>query len=145
MWIPYSLNQEKLAQIEKLLEKLLCEGEETLSLRLEYAGTLVELGQKEKAKAVYMGILAEEPAHFDTLINLGSLVYSMGSKNAALTAFAEAVNKHPNNPIGHVKLADLLRESSELSEAQKHYEIALKLNPNLSAYSKTSWTLLCRC
>jgi|SRR5208283_25534 len=126
--VPYLLHQEKLDQIQKLLD----EGEKTLSLRLEYARTLVELGQKEKAKDVYLHILAEEPTHFDTLIDLGSLVYSIGFRTAARTAFAEAVNKHPNNPIGHVKLANALRESSELPAALKHYEIALQLDPNLS-------------
>jgi glutathione synthase/RimK-type ligase-like ATP-grasp enzyme len=129
IWIPYLLHEEKLVQIEKKLD----EGEKTLALRLEYACTLFELGQKEKAKDVYLDILAEEPTHFDTLINLGSLVYSMGFRTAAQTAFAEAVKKHPNNPIGHVKLANALRENSELPEARKHYDIALQLDSNLSS------------
>jgi len=123
------MHQKNLAHIENLLD----EGEKTLALRLEYARTLVELGQKEKAKDIYLNILAEEPTHFDTLINLGSLIYSMGFRTAARTAFTEAVNKHPNNPIGHVTLANALRENSELPAARKHYEIALHLDPNLSS------------
>src|SRR5208283_4490277 len=126
-WIPYLLLKEKVDQIEKRLDA----GEKTIALRLEYARTLVELGQKEKAKDVYFNILVEEPTHFDTLINLGTLAYSMGFRTAARIAFAEAVKQHPNNPIGHVNLATVLRENSELPAARKHYEIALQLDPSL--------------
>ncbi|MGO9014261.1 MAG: hypothetical protein ACLQF0_04705 [Dissulfurispiraceae bacterium] len=127
-WIPYLLLKEKLDQIEKRMDA----GEKTNALRLEYARTLVELGQKEKAKDVYFNILVEEPTDFDTLINLGMLAYSMGFRNAARIAFAEAVKQHPNNPIGHVNLATVLREDSELTDARKHYEIALQFDPNLA-------------
>ena len=138
-WPPFLLHQENLDRIEKLLYG----GDKTLALRLEYAQTLVALGQKEKAKDVYLNILAEDPTHFDALINLGSLVYSMGFRTAARTAFAEAVNKHPDHPIGHVKLADALRENSELQAARKQYEIALQLAPTLtSAHQGIAYVLM---
>lgn len=121
------LLKERLDQIQKRLDA----GEKAIALRLEYARTLVELGQKEQARDIYLNILVEEPTHFDTLINLGMLAYSTGFRTAARMAFAEAVDKHPNNPIGHVNLAAVLREDSELTDARKHYEIALQLDPNL--------------
>ncbi len=131
--------KERLEQIEKLLDA----GEETIALRWEYARTLVELGQKEKAKDVYFSILAEDPTHFDTLINLGTLAYSMGFRTAARIAFAEAVKQHPNNPIGHVNLAMALREDSELTDARKHYEIALQLDPDLpNAHQGLAYVLM---
>ena len=127
-WAPYFSRQKRLEQIEKRLDA----GEKTLILRLEHARTLVELGQKERAKDAYLKILAEAPANFDALDNLGTLVYSMGFRTAARTAFAEAVNKHPDNPAGHVKLADALRENSEFNPALEHYEAALRLDPGLA-------------
>lgn len=125
------------------IEKLLNEGDKTLALRSEYARELVEAGQKEKAKDIYLSILADEPAHLDTLINLGTLAYSMGCRAAARTAFAEAVNKHPDNPIAHVNLAIALSENSELPAARKHFEIALQLDPGLcNAHQGIAYVLM---
>ncbi len=52
----------------------------------------------------------------------------MGYRNAAKSLYARAVELHPNNPKGHVNLANLLVES-DLARAREHYEAALKIDP----------------
>ena len=53
--------------------------------------------------------------------------------------FAEAVALHPNEPLAHVNLANLMMYADELEAARAHYEIALTLDPaNAAAHQRLS-------
>src|ERR1700761_3067252 len=93
------------------------------------ARLLTEQGACEEAKQVYLQLLAGSPDHFGALNNLGALLHDMGYRSAARTSYARAVERHPNNPMGHVNLANALRDAGELGEARKHCETALSLDP----------------
>jgi len=61
---------------------------------------------------------------------LGALLYWTGFRTAARTCYAEAATLHPENPIGHVNLANALLEKGDLLLAREHFEKALSIAPD---------------
>ena len=94
------------------------------------AGLLAELGRDEAARAGYLAALALEPTHFGALNDLGTLLYRTDFRAAARTAYAEAVKHHPDNPIGHINLANALLADGQAQTARDHFETALSLAPD---------------
>ena len=54
----------------------------------------------------------------------------MGAIDAACRVYAEAILHHPQNPVGHVNLANLLLRASKYEEARRHYETVLRIDPD---------------
>ena len=116
---------------------------QTVALRFERAGLLAALGQTELAKQCYLEILRLDPTHFGTLNNFGTLLYETGFCTAARTVYTQAVTCHPEQPLAHINLANLLLYKDELAEARKHYETALRLDPgNVAAHQGLSAVFL---
>ena len=53
----------------------------------------------------------------------------MGAIDAACRVYSEAIAHHPENPIGHVNLANLLLRANRHAEARAHYEAVLRIDP----------------
>jgi hypothetical protein len=92
---------------------------------LERARRLESIGQDEPAKAAYLELLRIDSTHWAALNELGTLAWATGHRSAARTAYRQAVQCHPDNPIGRVNLGNLLYQSGELAEARVQYEAAL--------------------
>jgi len=99
---------------------------------LARARAMVRGAQDEAAKQAYLEILALDPKNFSALNELGTLALAGGFRSAARTAYLQAVQHHPINPIGHVNLANVLREEGDLAGAQKHYQSALEIDADLA-------------
>jgi hypothetical protein len=113
----------------KDIENRLAAGEVDIELRFGRARLLTELNRVEEAKAAYIEILKQSPAHFGALNNLATLLYTTGFRTAARTVYAETVRQHPDNPAGHVNLANALLVDGDHAAARRHYETALALAP----------------
>src|SRR5580658_9225206 len=98
---------------------------------LERARALARRGDDEGAKLAYVDVLRGDPTHFDALNELGTLALAGGYRSAARTAYAQAVQHHPGNPVGRVNLANVMREDGDLPAARHHYEAALAADPDL--------------
>ncbi len=96
--------------------------------RLERAGLLREQGRFEEAKHDYLELLRRTPTDFAALNDFGTLVLKAGYKDAARTLYTQAVRHHPDNPIGHVNLANLLFLLDEQEQARVHFETALRID-----------------
>ena len=118
--------EQALAEVEERLSG----GEAAVDLEVERAGLLATLGRHEQARQAYLQILAEHPGHFIALNNFGVLLHETNYVAAARTVFGEAVARHPQQPLGHVNLANLLVVQDELTLAREHLEIALRLDPD---------------
>jgi Tetratricopeptide repeat len=94
------------------------------------AGRHAAAGRAEEAKRDYLAALALRPTHFGALNDLGSLLYQTDFRTAARTCYAEAIKHHPDNPAGHINLANALLAEGETDAARGHYEIALGLAPD---------------
>jgi hypothetical protein len=93
------------------------------------AGLRAAAGRAEDARADYLAVITAEPAHFGALNDLGTLLYNTDFRSASRTAYAEAVRRHPGNPIGRINLANALLANGEHAEARAQYEAALRLAP----------------
>ena len=82
------------------------------------AGRLAALGRFEDAKADYLAALAQAPTHFGALNDLGALLYQAEFRTAARTCYAEAVKHHPDQPAGHINLANALLANGEAGAAR---------------------------
>jgi hypothetical protein len=113
------------------VEEVLAEGEGSADLRCRRALLLDALGRTEEARQAYLAGLSLTPGHAATLNGLGALLNRTGFRAAARTVFAQAAACHPYLPLGHVNLANVLREDRELAGARRHYEAALLFSPGL--------------
>lgn len=93
------------------------------------AGALAALNQHEAAQAAYMAVIAQAPTHFGALNDLGTLLYNTDFRAAARLTYAEAVRRHPDNPVGRINLANALLANDQIAEARAHYEAALQVAP----------------
>ena len=124
----YAVREQALGETEARL----MDDPDAIALRFDRARLLTELGRNEEAKQAYLDILTRDPAHFGALNNLGVLLHAAGFRTAARTVYAEAVNQHPENPKGHLNFANALLDNDDLPTARAHYEIALRLAPDLA-------------
>ena len=90
------------------LDRLLARDPDAIAARFERAGLLREQGPFEEAKRDYLELMRRKPADFGALNDFGTLVLKAGYRSAARSLFGEAVRHHPDNPKGHVNLANLL-------------------------------------
>lgn len=102
----------------------------SVELQVERAGLLATLGRHEQAREAYLQILGVHPGHFVALNNFGVLLHETNYVTAARTVFGQAVAQHPQQPLGHINLANLLVVQDELALAREHYQVALRLDPD---------------
>jgi tetratricopeptide (TPR) repeat protein/glutathione synthase/RimK-type ligase-like ATP-grasp enzyme len=128
-WAPRLARQERLRQLEALLARHPLP-EDAINLEIERAALLAALTRRDDAKLAFITILRKAPTHFNALNQFGALLTDMGAIDAACRVYAEAILHHPENPAGHVNLANLLLRANEHEKARRHYEAALRIDPD---------------
>jgi glutathione synthase/RimK-type ligase-like ATP-grasp enzyme len=124
-WSPRRRQEDRLSE----LEDCLAGGGQTINLEIERAALLNALERPLDAKQAFIDILRREPENFSALNEFGTLLFGMGMIAAACRVYAEAIAHHPDNPAGHVNLANILLRANSLTDAKEHYEIALRIDP----------------
>jgi len=112
------------------LDRALAQDPDAFEARFERAGLFREQGLFEPAKRDYLELLRRAPTDFGVLNDFGTLVLKAGYKEAARSLFAAAVQHHPDNPNGHVNLANLLFLLDEHEQSRAHFEAALRIDPD---------------
>ncbi len=128
-WAPRLARQERLRQLEALLARRPLP-DDAIDLETERAVLLVALNRRDDAKLAFIAILRKAPTHFNALNQFGTLLTDMGAIDAACRVYAEAILHHPENPTGHVNLANLLLRANKHEKARRHYEAALRIDPD---------------
>ena len=130
-WAPRLQQEARLAELEAAIAR---QGKDSIengvTLEVERAALLGALSRREEALAAFIAILGKSPTHFSALNEFGALLTSMGSIDAACRVYSEAILHHPDNPMAHINLANLLLRGSRYEQAREHYETALKLDPD---------------
>jgi tetratricopeptide (TPR) repeat protein len=116
----------RLAQLDAQLAR----DADAIAARYARASLLRESGRTEEAKRDYLALLQRAPTHFGALNDFGTMLLATGYRDAARTVFEQAVRQHPEQPNGHVNLANLLFRTDELAPARTHFEAALRLDPD---------------
>jgi Tfp pilus assembly protein PilF/glutathione synthase/RimK-type ligase-like ATP-grasp enzyme len=96
----------------------------------ERGALLAGLGRDDEAKLAYLEVLRRDVTHFGALTNLGGLALASGHRSAALSAYAQAADHHPERAPASVNLANLLLEDGAFDEARQRYEAALAADPD---------------
>ncbi len=128
-WAPRLAQESRLRQLEDLLARPRS-GDEALETEIERAALLGALDRRQDAQAAFIDILRRRPTNFSALNEFGTLLAGQGAIDAACRVYAEAILHHPDNPMGHVNLANLLLRANKHQEARAHYEAALRADPD---------------
>ncbi|MHB8146057.1 MAG: tetratricopeptide repeat protein [Vulcanimicrobiaceae bacterium] len=123
---PRRVLEAKLKEIDARLRRLPGNTE----LTFERARLLDKLERTEAAQKAYLEVLRRSPLHFGAINDLGMLLYRSGRRGDALKLYAEAVDRHGDNPVAHANLAFMFLRGQEPEQAREHYETALRLDPS---------------
>jgi Tetratricopeptide repeat len=127
-WAPRLAQESRLRQLEDLLARPRS-GDQALETEIERAALLGALDRRQDAQAAFIDILRRAPANFSALNEFGTLLAGHGAIDAACRVYAEAILHHPDNPMAHVNLANLLLRANKHTQARAHYEAALRADP----------------
>ena len=105
---------------------------QSIELLFAKAQILARLGRDDDAKTGFVAVLQRDPTHFGALTDLAGLALATGYRSAAVTAYRQAVDCHPDNPFGLVNLGNVLLEDGELDTARGLYEKALAIDASLT-------------
>ena len=128
-WAPRLAQESRLRQLDDLLA-VPCSADEAAQAEIERAALLGALDRRQEAQLAFIDILRRAPTNFSALNEFGTLLASQGAIDAACRVYAEAILHHPDNPMGHVNLANLLLRANRHEEARAHYEAALRADPD---------------
>jgi hypothetical protein len=129
-WTPRLAQQARLRKLEDEIAREAEAGRDSIGLEVERAALLGALNRRQDAQTSFIAILRRTPSHFSALNEFGALLTEMGAIDAACRVYAEAILHHPENPMPHVNLANLLLRATRYQEARKHYETALRIDPD---------------
>ncbi len=87
-------------------------------------------GELEEAKHEYKIALQRDSLNAGINLILSKLERSTGDMNAAITYAREYQKERPEDIEAHIQMGDLLRDSGELDQAERHYEQAQLLENN---------------
>ena len=128
-WAPRLAQESRLRQLEDLLARPRS-GDQAIEVEIERAALLGALDRRQDAQQAFIDILRRWPTNFSALNEFGTLLVGIGAIDAACRVYAEAILHHPDNPMGHVNLANLLLRANKHEEARAHYEAALRADPD---------------
>ena len=128
-WPPRLAQEARLRQLDDERSRHAAGGT-AIDAEIERAVLLGALNRHQDAQQAFVDILLRAPANFSALNEFGTLLTNMGAIEAACRVYSEAIAHHPENPIGHVNLANLLLRANRHAEARAHYEAVLKIDPD---------------
>ena len=106
-WAPRLAQESRLRQLEDVLARQPMEAD-AIGTEIERAVLLGALDRRQDAQQAFIDILRRAPTHFSALNEFGTLLTNMGAIDAACRVYSEAILHHPDNPMAHVNLANLL-------------------------------------
>jgi predicted O-linked N-acetylglucosamine transferase (SPINDLY family) len=89
-------------------------------------------GRLDDAAMIYERILAADPAHADAAHLLGLVRFRHGNFDAAIRLIRGAIERHPDNPIYHGNLGNVLKDGGQPADAVTAYRRALELDPGFA-------------
>jgi tetratricopeptide (TPR) repeat protein/glycosyltransferase involved in cell wall biosynthesis len=101
-----------------------------IEAQLQQAESLMEVGDKEEAIALYEQIISADSNCVQARINLGFLQQEKGELDAAIPHYIEALNIDPNIPQTAYNLAKIFEEKGQSKNAMEHYQQALGVQPD---------------
>ncbi|MBX9188853.1 hypothetical protein HCG69_12360 [Bacteroides sp. K03] len=98
------------------------------SYQKEYAYSTMHEGNFNEAIDIFTSILNEKAEDIQSLNALGIISYVVDNNRDAESYFSQAVEYHPNNPIGYINRCHLYRSQKRNEEALQDITKAINLN-----------------
>lgn len=118
-------DEAALAEFEQALR-----ANSTDAAALSHVGNIhLRRGRFEDAAAAYRAALVSGGAHPAININLGAALAQLGRTEEAASVLNDAVLRLPDNADAHANLANVLTVRRNWAGARRHYETALRLDP----------------
>ncbi|MFQ5664374.1 MAG: tetratricopeptide repeat protein [Terriglobia bacterium] len=83
-----------------------------------------------QAIEAYQRVLEKKPQWVEPNINLGTLLYEQGDREAAARCYQRAVALDPHFPLAHFNLGSVLDELGQWGRAREHLRQAVRLKPD---------------
>lgn len=96
--------------------------------RLVLARLFLQDGRNPEAIELYEQVLELEPGREDILLRLGAIYSQQGDYDQSKNIFRKLLKHNNELYFAHIYLARLYLQTNDPSNAQKHYDQALKLN-----------------
>ncbi len=87
------------------------------------------LGNLNEAADCCRRVLAIQPDHSKTHVNLGNVLHSQGKLDAAADSYMHAIQTDPNLPSAYVNLGNLRLQQKYYEKAANNYKHAIDLTP----------------
>lgn len=130
-WEPWLERDTMLQQINLQLVGTSLEKDLEVALRLKRAVLLTQMGRSIESLADHLKVIEIDPLNLANLIEFGRLLAEAGKRKAAQMIYAEAVKHYPEDIVSRVNLGGVLLERDDPAEARKHFEAALRIDPEL--------------
>ncbi len=105
---------------------------------LEQALNCYKTGQFQKAKTYLERVLAMNPGHVASHLNLANVLHQLGEKEKALHHFDQAIVHQPGDADLYNQRGNVLRELHQYEDALASYDQALACDGALNAESQAS-------
>lgn len=123
-------NQKKFSEAQVILERALEVSPDNITLLVQVAILLAELGKKAESIAIFNKAIALDPTSIEARYNL-ALAYDArwDQKQEAIDIMLEILRVAPEDVPAHTALGDIYREQKRFREAREQYNEALRIHP----------------
>ncbi|MBE1554121.1 tetratricopeptide repeat protein [Sporosarcina limicola] len=108
-------------EADRLYETLRTHMPDEAQLKIDRAGTLLELGEEDEALLLLTDVQPEDDEYVQALLALADYYQLSGMAEAALSKIKEAHALIPHEPVIRFAYAELLLDSGKFGEAMRHY------------------------
>ena len=115
--------------IEKLKKAISLSGNDSL-LYTKLAGIYSEIGEYEKALAMYSKAIELKPNDAFVYISVGSIYEIQGKYDEALSAYNRAMQLFPEYKYNYLNIANVLHQKKDYKAATETYNRFLEIYPN---------------
>ncbi len=113
-----------------MIERVLEQNPDVLSLLYDRAAVLRSLGDFAGAEQAYRDLLAQDPGNFMGLIDLSCIFAHQGRNIEAFALRRELLRRYPSDATALAYYANMLVLGGDLTAAESHYRRALALAPH---------------
>lgn len=110
-----------LKEADELYDVLLTHLPDEAQLKIDRAGTLIEMGKEDEALLYLKDIRKDEPEYLQSLVVQADYYQMLGLAETAIMKIKEAHELAPNEPIIQFAYAELLLDTGRFAEAVKYY------------------------
>ncbi len=100
--------------------------------KFEYAVSLFQNGELEKANKECLEILKNEPSNSEILHLIGIIYFKQKEYTLSIYHIQKSINVNPENAEANHNLGIVLKELKKFDESLKSFNKAVKINPNYS-------------